>query len=437
MASLFGQGESQAPLAARMRPRNLDEVIGQKHLLGEHSPLRRLLTNPTQNPTSIILWGPPGTGKTTLAGLVAQAGSAAFVELSAISAGIKDVRDAIEHAKQQRDFYGTTTVLFIDEVHRFNKTQQDALLPAVENGWVTLIAATTENPSFSVVAPLLSRSLVFAVTSLADDDICDLLERAVSSDAGLNAAVEIDDDAVSNIVRLCGGDARRALTILDACSSAVLSDGRTQITLEDVAAASSQNVVRYDKDGTQHYDVISAFIKSVRGSDADAAVHYLARMLDAGEDPRFIARRLMILASEDIGLADSTMLPLATAAAQTVALIGMPEARITLAHATIALALAPKSNSAYLAINAALSDIHSGSIGDVPGPLRDSQYSKTADTRNTDKYVYPHDLPEGIASQQYLPDALAERDYYRPTNRGTENGLGVLWSKIRAMLGRK
>lgn len=435
--SLFGQGESRAPLAARLRPRSLDEVIGQKHLLGEHSPLRRLLTNPTENPTSIILWGPPGTGKTTLAGLVAQAGSAAFVELSAISAGIKDVRDAIEHAKQQRDFYGTTTVLFIDEVHRFNKTQQDALLPAVENGWVTLIAATTENPSFSVVSPLLSRSLVFAVTSLSDADIVELIYRAISSDLGLANSVEIDDEAVNNIVRLCGGDARRALTILDACASAVTSDQRTLITVDDVASASSQNVVRYDKDGTQHYDVISAFIKSVRGSDADAAVHYLARMLDAGEDPRFIARRLMILASEDIGLADSTMLPLATAAAQTVALIGMPEARITLAHATIALALAPKSNSAYLAINSALSDIHSGAIGDVPGPLRDSQYSKTADTRNTDKYVYPHDLAEGIASQQYLPDALATREYYQPTSRGAESALNTLWVKIRAMLGRK
>jgi len=437
VSSLFGQNESRAPLAARMRPKSLDEVIGQKHLLGEHSPLRRLLTNPTENPTSIILWGPPGTGKTTLAGLVAQAGSAAFVELSAISAGIKDVRDAIEHAKQQRDFYGTTTVLFIDEVHRFNKTQQDALLPAVENGWVTLIAATTENPSFSVVAPLLSRSLVFAVTSLSDLDIQDLLTRAIASADGLNGAISIEPDAADNIVRLSGGDARRSLTILDACASAVLSDGRTQITLDDVAAASSQNVVRYDKDGTQHYDVISAFIKSVRGSDADAAVHYLARMLDAGEDPRFIARRLMILASEDVGLADSTMLPLATAAAQTVALIGMPEARITLAHATIAIALAPKSNSAYLAINAALADLHSGEIGDVPGPLRDSQYSKTADTRNTEKYVYPHDLAEGIASQQYLPDALAERDYYRPTSRGQESNLSVLWAKIRTMLGRK
>lgn len=437
MSSLFGQGESQAPLAARLRPRSLDEVIGQKHLLGEHSPLRRLLTDPTQNPTSIILWGPPGTGKTTLAGLVAKAGSAAFVELSAISAGIKDVRDAIEHAKAQRDFYRTTTVLFIDEVHRFNKTQQDALLPAVENGWVTLIAATTENPSFSVVAPLLSRSLVFAVTSLSDSDIRDLIAKAIDSEVGLNGSVSVQSDAVDNIVRLCGGDARRALTILDACASAVRSDSRTEITVEDVAGASSQNVVRYDKDGTQHYDVISAFIKSVRGSDADAAVHYLARMLDAGEDPRFIARRLMILASEDIGLADNSMLPLATAAAQTVALIGMPEARITLAHATIALALAPKSNSAYLAINSAISDIHSGSIGDVPGPLRDSQYSKTADTGNTDKYVYPHDLPEGIASQQYLPDALSNRAYYLPTSRGAENGLATVWAKIRTMLGRK
>jgi len=420
-----------------MRPRSLDEVIGQRHLLGANSPLRRLLTNPSVNPISIILWGPPGTGKTTLAGLVAKAGDAAFTELSAISSGIKDVRDTIDKARSQRDMYGTTTVLFIDEVHRFNKTQQDALLPAVENGWVTLIAATTENPSFSVVSPLISRSLVFAVTGLNDEEVQELLNRALTDSRGLDSKVTLDQDALLNIVRLAAGDARRALTVLDACANQVLSEDRIVVGIEDVKLASSQNVVRYDKDGTQHYDVISAFIKSVRGSDPDAAVHYLARMLDAGEDPRFIARRLMILASEDIGLADSTMLPLATAAAQTVALIGMPEARITLAHATIALALAPKSNSAYLAIDAALLDVRSASIGDVPGPLRDGQYSKLADIGNVGTYVYPHDLPEGVAAQQYLPDAIADRQYYLPTVRGSESALNTLLVKIRTLLGRK
>jgi len=420
-----------------MRPKSLDEVLGQRHLLGANSPLRRLLTNPSENPVSIILWGPPGTGKTTLAGLVAKAGDAAFIELSAISSGIKDVRDAIDRAKSQRDMYGTTTVLFIDEVHRFNKTQQDALLPAVENGWVTLIAATTENPSFSVVSPLISRSLVFAVTGLNDEEVRELISRAQIDPRGLDNHVTLDEDALVNIVRLAAGDARRALTVLDACANQVVSDGRSHIELEDVKLASSQNVVRYDKDGTQHYDVISAFIKSVRGSDPDAAVHYLARMLDAGEDPRFIARRLMILASEDIGLADSSLLPLATAAAQTVALIGMPEARITLAHATIALALAPKSNSAYLAIDSALADVRQGAIGDVPGPLRDGQYSKQADVGNTNAYIYPHDLPEGVAAQQYLPDALAQRRYYQPTTRGNEGALNSLLLKIRTLLGRK
>lgn len=437
MTSLFSAGEPTAPLAARMRPDSLDEVVGQQHLLGSHSPLRRLLEHPESTGTSVILWGPPGTGKTTLAGLVAKAGGASFIELSAITAGIKEIREAIDKAKTDRNFTGSTTVLFIDEVHRFSKTQQDALLPAVENGWITLIAATTENPSFSVVAPLLSRSLVFAVTGLADSDVLQLLDRALASDKGFSGALTLSELARDNIVRLAGGDARRALTILEACAAKALGEQRVEILPEDVASASAQNIVRYDKDGTQHYDVISAFIKSVRGSDVDAALHYLARMLEAGEDPRFIARRLMILASEDVGLADNSLLPLASAAAQTVALIGMPEARITLAHVTIAIALAPKSNSAYLAINAALADVQSGNIGEVPSALRGSHYSKLAESGQIEPYLYPHDLDSGIATAQYLPEAISQRRYYHPTKRGDETRLSTVWQKIRTILGRK
>ncbi|MBU6347860.1 MAG: replication-associated recombination protein A [Actinomycetales bacterium] len=420
-----------------MRPTSLAEVVGQQHLLRPNSPLRRLLESPDRTATSILLWGPPGTGKTTLAGLVAKADGANFIELSAISSGVKDVRDAIDQAKHDRDYYGTPTVLFIDEVHRFSKTQQDALLPAVENGWVTLIAATTENPSFSVVAPLLSRSLVFSVTGLTDSEISEVMNRAIQSDRGLNGAVTLTPEAEANIIRMSGADARRALTILDACAGHVTGAGRSEISIDDVAEVSAQNVIRYDKDGTEHYDVISAFIKSVRGSDPDAAIHYLARMLDAGEDPRFIARRLMILASEDIGLADNSMLPLATAAAQTVALIGMPEARISLAQATIALALAPKSNSAYLAINAAITDVQNRAIGKVPPALRDSFYSKVSDGNLTDNYLYPHDLAEGIARQQYLPLELQDSRYYQPTSRGAESQLRTVWEKIQEILGRK
>ena len=436
MATLFDHGGAREPLAARLRPRSLDEVIGQQHLLTPGSPLRRLIENPGESVSSIILWGPPGTGKTTLAGLIARASGALFTELSAISAGVKDVRDAIAQAEHNRNLYSTTTVLFIDEVHRFSKTQQDALLPAVEKGTVILIAATTENPSFCVVAPLLSRSLVFSVTSLTDEDVTTLLNRALLDQRGLAGAMSLESDAQANIVRLSAGDARRALTLLEASADVAQSNGRNVVNVADIAVTAASNIIRYDHDGTQHYDVISAFIKSIRGSDVDASLHYLARMLEAGEDPRFIARRLVILASEDIGLADNNMLILAQAGAQTVAMIGMPEARITLAHVTIALSLAPKSNSSYTAISSALDDVRSGGIGDVPAPLRDGTLSRNFNGP-TETYIYPHDLPDGIARQQYLPDPLADRKYFTPSGRGAENGLGALLVKLRELLGRK
>ena len=435
--SLFDQDGGNSPLAVRMRPRTLDEFVGQSRAIAAGSPLNRLLQpGDSDTKSSVIIWGPPGTGKTTLAQLIARAGSAKFMELSAINAGVKDVRDVISAAQDNKSLYGVSTVLFVDEVHRFNKTQQDALLPGVENGWVTLVAATTENPSFSVISPLLSRSLLVTLTALEDSDVRRLIERAVIDPRGLNAVVSVTDDAMAMLIRLAGGDARRALTVLEASAGVTQSNKRSEITVDDVSAASDHNVVRYDRSGDQHYDVISAFIKSIRGSDVDAALHYLARMLEAGEDPRFIARRLLISASEDIGLADSSALTTAVAAAQTVALIGMPEARITLSHATIALALAPKSNSAYLAIDAAIAAVREGDIGVVPPHLRDSHYSRAGDLGHGVGYKYPHDLPEGVASQQYLPDERAGDIYFHPTVRGDEGVINPLWAKIRGLLGR-
>ena len=421
-----------------MRPRTLSEFVGQSHALNQGGPLQRLLSDSGDvAKTSVILWGPPGTGKTTVAQLIARAGNAKFVELSAVTAGVKDVRDVIASAGENRSLYGAQTVLFVDEVHRFNKAQQDALLPGVESGAVTLVAATTENPSFSVIAPLLSRSLLITLNSLSDDDIGNLIDRALTDPRGLNKKVTLSTDAKAGLIRLAGGDARRALTILEAAAAVATADGSTQISIEHLATASDHHVIRYDRAGDQHYDVISAFIKSVRGSDVDAALHYLARMIQAGEDPRFIARRLMILASEDIGLADPTALQTAVAAAQTVALIGFPEARITLAQATIQLCLAPKSNSAYLAIDAAIADLQDGKIGEVPAPLRDSHYARAGDLGHGVGYTYPHDLTDGVASQQYLPDAIADARYYHPVERGAEANLAKVWTKIRAILGRK
>ncbi|WP_344795955.1 replication-associated recombination protein A [Frondihabitans peucedani] len=472
-----------------MRPTSLDEVAGQKHLLRPGSPLVQLASDTTgeSGAVSVILWGPPGTGKTTLAQAVAHSSGRQFVELSAVTAGVKDVRAVMEKALSNRDLYGTTTVLFLDEIHRFTKAQQDALLPGVENGWIILIAATTENPSFSVITPLLSRSLLLTLEQLSDDDLRELVLRAVHDVRGLAGAVEVDDDALAMIVRLASGDARRALTALEAsaqsawalletewfagsrgtdldgtdlaeldptgetgeigdddddgpdgdggadddASGAFLSPSVPVVTAELVAQSVDRALLRYDRNGDEHYDVISAFIKSVRGSDVDAALHYLARMIEAGEDPRFIARRVIISAAEDIGMADPQALVIAMAAADAVQLIGMPEGRIPLAEAVVYLATAPKSNRSYLALDQAIADVRAGKAGRVPKHLRDAHYPGAKRLGHGKGYKYSHDSDFGVVEQQYLPDTLLGSTYYDPTANGNERDVAARLEKLR------
>lgn len=460
---------SRAPLAVRMRPRTIDEVLGQEHLLTPGAPLRVLAGENAgpAGPSSVILYGPPGTGKTTLAHVIARAPGRKFVELSAITAGVKDVRAVMDQALLDRDMYGTTTVLFLDEIHRFTKAQQDALLPGVENRWVILVAATTENPSFSIISPLLSRSLLLRVHSLEQSDIERLIDRALADPRGFGGAAVIDADARAHLAAVSGGDARRSLTSLEAAAAIAFSEAEqasaesarsaedladladpagesgekstkpaapVRITLAHATEAVDRAAIRYDRSGDQHYDVVSAFIKSMRGSDADAAVHYLARMLEGGEDPRFVARRIMILASEDIGLADPQALQVATAAAQSVALVGMPEARIILSQAVIYCALAPKSNAAYNAINRAIADVRSGASGQVPVHLRDGHYAGAKQFGHGVGYVYAHDEPGHVAAQQYLPDTLRGTVYYEPTQHGFERTLTERRERIRRIL---
>ncbi|HEX7303613.1 replication-associated recombination protein A [Lentzea sp.] len=423
---------ANAPLAVRMRPAALDEVVGQDHLLAPGAPLRRLVEGAT--PASVMLYGPPGTGKTTLATLVSKATGRRFVALSALSAGVKEVRAVIDEARRRLVRSGESTVLFIDEVHRFSKTQQDALLGAVEDRIVLLVAATTENPFFSVVSPLLSRSLVLQLKSLTDDGVRSVIRRAVSDDRGLGGSVVLEPEAEDHLIRLAGGDARRSLTALEAAADSALASNGGVITLPLLESTVDKAAVRYDRDGDQHYDVTSAFIKSIRGSDVDAALHYLARMIEAGEDPRFIARRLVIHASEDVGMADPTALQTCVAAAQAVQLIGLPECALNLAQATIHLATAPKSNAVTTAIYGAIEDVRKGAIGAVPAHLRDGHYAGAKKLGNAQGYRYPHDVPEGVVTQQYAPDDLVGRDYYEPTGRGAERAVSERLPKLRRVI---
>ena len=447
--------DSHAPLAVRMRPRTLDELEGQAHLLTPGSPLRRLVepagadrplpageqgggaARPSGSSlSSVILWGPPGTGKTTLAYLVARGSGRRFVELSAVTAGVKDVRAVVSDARR-RLAAGEETVLFIDEVHRFSRSQQDALLPSVENRWVTLIAATTENPSFSVVSPLLSRSLLLTLQPLGADDIGRLVDRALDDERGLAGTVRISEGARAQIVRMAGSDARKALTVLEAAAGTVLARDTGEeplIEVADIERAADVAAVRYDRAGDQHYDVISAFIKSMRGSDPDATMHYLARMIAAGEDPRYIARRIVIHAAEDVGLADPTVLSTAVAAQQAVAMIGMPESGLILAQAALAVATAPKSNAVTVALNESLADVRAGKASAVPVHLRDAHYAGAEGLGHGKGYRYPHDFPHAVVGQQYLPDGLEDSRYYRPTGNGFEKQLASRLEAVRRIL---
>jgi len=467
-----GLRSGATPLAVRMRPTTLDEVAGQRHLLRPGSPLVSLATDKSgeQGSVSIILWGPPGTGKTTLAKLVAHSSGRNFVELSAVTAGVRDVRQVMEEALSRRDLYGISTVLFLDEIHRFTKAQQDALLPGVENGWVILVAATTENPSFSVISPLLSRSLLLTLEQLTDDDLGAVIDRAVSDPRGLDGKVVLDPTGREAIIRLASGDARRALTALEA--SALSASGESVaaqaeydretasiddedddesddtddtatpaepvdlpvVTGDTVSRAVDRALLRYDRQGDEHYDVISAFIKSIRGSDADAALHYLARMIEAGEDPRFIARRIIISASEDIGLADPQALVIAVAAADAVQFIGMPEGRIPLAQAVVYLATAPKSPASYIGIDKAIADVRAGKIGRVPKPIRDAHYAGAKKLGHGKGYLYPHDYDIGVVQQQYPPTELLGARYYEPTEHGNERDVSARWAKLRRIV---
>jgi putative ATPase len=458
-----------------MRPTSLDEVAGQRHLLRPGSPLVSLATDKSgeQGSVSIILWGPPGTGKTTLAKIVAHSSGRNFVELSAVTAGVRDVRQVMEEALSRRDLYGISTVLFLDEIHRFTKAQQDALLPGVENGWVILVAATTENPSFSVISPLLSRSLLLTLEQLTDAELGGVIDRAVTDPRGLDDAIVLDDSGRDAIIHLASGDARRALTALEAAAlsasgesvaaqaafdretervdgdddgddddeddetpddAPAASTERPVVTAEVVSRAVDRALLRYDRQGDEHYDVISAFIKSVRGSDADAALHYLARMIEAGEDPRFIARRIIISASEDIGLADPQALVIAVAAADAVQFIGMPEGRIPLAQAVVYLATAPKSPASYIGIDKAIADVRAGKIGRVPKPIRDAHYAGAKKLGHGKGYLYPHDYDIGVVEQQYPPTELLGARYYQPTEHGNEREVSARWAKLRRIV---
>jgi putative ATPase len=421
------------PLAVRMRPQTLDDLIGQEHLLGAGSPLRSLVEGDA--PISVILWGPPGSGKTTIASIVSRTTSRRFVQLSALNSGVKDIRAVIEEAERARDEQGLATVLFVDEIHRFSKVPQEGLLGAVENRIVALVAATTENPSFSVVPALLSRSLLLRLQPLERPDLLRVIEKAVSDPRGLGGEIVLQPDAASHIADIAEGDARYALTVLEAAASAAQA-GQTVdpvIDLGLVERTADRATLRYDT-GDARYDTMSAFIKSMRGSDPHATMHYLARMIESGEDPRYIARRLMVHASEDVGLADPTALTAAVNAAQVVQMVGLPEARLALAQAALHIATAPKSNAVMSAIDEASGDVRAGLGGLVPIHLRDAHYPGAKKLGHGAGYRYPHDEAHGVAAQQYLPDEVADRQYYRPVTRGLEGAIKERLARIMEII---
>lgn len=423
--------ENESPLASRLRPTTLDEVVGQEHIIGKGKLLYRAIK--ADKLSSILFYGPPGTGKTTLAKVIANTTSAEFMQINATSAGKKDMEDVVQKAKDNAGMYGKKTILFIDEIHRFNKGQQDYLLPFVEDGTVILIGATTENPYFEVNAALLSRSIIFELHPLSAENIKTLLQRAVSDEKGLAAyKAKIDPDALDFLAEISGGDARMALNAIElgVLTTQRSEDGIIHITQEVATECIQKRVVRYDKSGDNHYDTISAFIKSMRGSDPDAAVYYLARMLYAGEDIKFIARRIMICASEDVSNADPMALVVATSAAQAVERIGMPEARIILAQAVTYVASAPKSNSAITAIDEAMESVRNEKISGIPTHLQDAHYKSASKLGHGVGYQYAHAFPNHYVEQQYLPDELVGRVFYRPTKNGYEKTIQEYFKKI-------
>ncbi|MGH9195323.1 MAG: replication-associated recombination protein A [Acidimicrobiia bacterium] len=421
--SLRERFDEYAPLAARMRPRTLDEFVGQEHLVGKGGPLRSLISS--DRLSSMILFGPAGTGKTSLANIIAGLTGARFVELSAVNATVADLRKGIAEAKEALGANGRRTILFIDEVHRFNKAQQDALLPGVEKGHVILIGATTENPFFEINSPLISRSLLFRLEPHTRADTKEMMTKAIEDgERGLGSSgVSFDDDAIEHILDRSGGDGRAALNALEVCAAAAISLGTDKVDLKIASEALQQPIVRYDKSGDVHYDQISAFIKSLRGSDPDAALWWMARMIEGGEDPRFIARRLVIFASEDVGNADPIGLVVAVSAFHALEFVGLPEARLNLAQAVTYLATAPKSNASMIAISRASEDVRAGMSGEVPKHLRDSSYPGARRLGHGKGYKYPHDFPEGWVDQDYRPPELEGRVYYEPTDRGVEKEI--------------